>query len=129
MLKIYKRTIKYELHNEGCVKELNVDTEYVIRDEKSVAPKTAEFGAYTEKAHEAYIFCSELKQKKKGKLSYFYGWPSEFYLREWDAPNAKLVMHVSYKESSCSMRRLMELPATDVIAYLKQEGLSLVTPS
>lgn len=129
MLKIYKRTIEYELHNEGCVKELNRDTEYVIRDEKNATPKTIEFGAYTDKAHEAYIFSSELKQKKKGKLSYFYGWPSEFYLREWKAPNAKLVMHISYKESSCSMKYLMTLPATDVIAYLKQEGLGLVTPS
>jgi hypothetical protein len=129
MLKIYLRTIKYEIHNENKIAKLNSRSCYVIRDEEIAVPKTIELGAYTDEAHRAYVYSSDVKQKKKGLQAYYYGWPSEVYLEEWKAPNAKLVMHVAYKEDDCSMKELMTLPVTDVIAYLKQEGMNLIIPS
>lgn len=129
MLKIYLRTIQYEIHNEGKIAKLNSSSCYVIRTEDVAVPKTIELGAYTDEAHRVYVYSSDVKQKKKGKLSYYYGWPCEVYLREWDAPNAKLVLHVTYEEDDCSMKELMTLPVTDVIAYLKQEGMNLIVPS
>lgn len=129
MLKIYLCTIKYEIHNENKVKELATDSDYVIINEDEAVPETIELGAYTVEAQKKYVYASDLRKKKKGMFAYFYGWPYEIYLREWDAPNAKLVIHLSYEEAWCSMKRLMELPANDVIAYLKQEGMNLVMPS
>lgn len=129
MLKIYLRTIKYEIHNDGKTVKLNTNSCYVIRDEDVAVPKTIELGAYTNEAHRAYVYTSDLKQKKKGKLAYYYGWPCEICLKEWKAPDAKLVMHVTYEEDDCSMRELMTLPANDVIAYLKQEGMNLIVPT
>ena len=129
MLKIYLRKAKYEIHNENKIVELTSYSDYAIRDEGTIAAKSVELGAYTEEAHNRYIWTSRLEQKKKGKYAYFYGWPREVYLREWDAPNAKLVIHITYREDYCSMNELMELSAPDVIAYLKQEGIGLVIPS
>jgi hypothetical protein len=129
MLKIYLRTIKYEIHNEDRVVKLNTNSEYVIRDEEIAVSKTIELGAYTSQAQNAYVYDCDIDQKKKGKRAYYGGWPTEVYLREWKAPNAKLVMHVTYEEDPCSMSYLMKLPANDVIAYLKQEGLNLLIPS
>lgn len=129
MLKIYLRTIKYEIHNEDKVVKLNTNSEYVIRDEEIAIPKTIELGVYTDEAHRVYVYTSDLRERKKGKLAYYWSWEHEVYLREWKAPNAKLVMHVTYEEDSCSMQELMDHPATDVIAYLKQEGMNLILPS
>lgn len=129
MLKIYLRTLKYEIHNEDKVVELNTHSHYVIRNENDAVPEVIEFGAYTDEAHAKYIYDSYVKQTRNGKRSYFYGWPREVYLREWDAPNAKLVIHIAHKDKSCTMKELMDLPADEVIAYLKQEGMNLVVPS
>ena len=129
MLKIYLRTIKYEIHNDGKTVKLNDNCCYVIRDEEVAVSKTIELGAYTDEAHRVYVYSSDVKQKKKGKQAYYCGWPCEVYLKEWEAPDAKLVLNVTYKKDDCSMKELMTLPASDVVAYLKQEGLTLSTPS
>lgn len=129
MLKIYLRTIKYEIHNEDRIAKLNTYSCYAIRDEEIAFSKTIELGAYTDEAQRAYAYSSDLTQKKKGKLAYYCGWPSSVYLRQWKAPDAKLVMHLTYEEDDCSVKELMTLPAPDVIAYLKQEGMNLVIPS
>lgn len=128
MLKIYLRTIKYEIHNEDQVAHLFSDSHYVIRDEEIATTKTLDWDAYTTEAENAYAGECCIKQKKKGKTALYYAWDS-VYLKQWKMPNAKLVMHVTYKEDDCSMKRLMTLPVTDVIAYLKQEGMNLTDPS
>ena len=129
MLKIYLCTVEYYLHNEGSEEYLCTSNDYVIREETAVAPKTKEWGAYTEEAGRAYHYTCELRQTKKGIKAMYWNWDGGVYAKEWIAPNAKLIAHCTYQEAWCSMKRLMELPAPDVIAYLKQEGLNLTMPS
>lgn len=126
MLKIYLCTVEYELHNKDRVIRLSTWSDYVIRDEESASPKTKEFGACTEEARQTYCHTCELTQTKKGVKAYYWTWDRSVYVKDWIAPDAKLVAHFSYEEKPCSMERLMKLPAPDVIAYLKQEGLNLL---
>ena len=129
MLKIYLRTTQYELHTGKHAVDLITSRHYVIRDESSAVDKTIELGAYTDKAWHNYDFICEMRQTRKGvKVNY---WHDGYYtcVKQWKEPEAKLILHCSYEETTCSMKRLMELPAPDVIAYLKQEGIGLVTPS
>lgn len=126
MLKIYRCTIKYELHNDNKIIDLSTETQYVIRDESEVTPKTKEFGAYTDEAADVYNHSYNFRPTKKGMRASCWTWDSTVYLNEWQAPDAKLVVHLSYEEESCTMKQLMNLKATDVIAYLKQEGLNLL---
>ena len=129
MLKIYLCNIEYELHNNGRIINLSTDSQYAIIDEESAIPRTVEFGAYTEDAVNAYSHSCELQKTRKGIKAFYWTWDCPVYAKEWVAPDAKLVVNISYKEEPCSMKRLMELPATDVIAYFKQEGLNLLIPS
>jgi hypothetical protein len=129
MLKIYLRTTQYELHTGKHTIDLITSRDYVIRDESFATDKTFELGAYTSKAYYNYDFICEMCETKKGiKAKY---WHDGYYtcVKQWKEPDAKLVMRCSYDEASCSMKRLMELPASDVIAYLKQEGIGLSIPS
>lgn len=129
MLKIYLCRTEYEIHNENKTVFLNTYSDYVVKDEDAAKPTTIELGAYTDEAQHKYAYSSSVCQKKKGRHARFWGWPNEVYLDEWKAPDAKLVMHITYKEKECSMREFMRLPVSEVIAYLKQEGLNLVMPS
>lgn len=129
MLKIYLRTTKYELHTEKHSIDLITSHDYVIRDESFATDKTFELDAYSDKAQHNYDFICEMRQTKKGvKANY---WHDGYYtcVKQWKEPEAKLILHCSYDEASCSMKRLMNLPAPDVIAYIKQEGIGLVMPS
>ena len=129
MLKIYLRTTEYELVTPKHSTELITSHDYVIRDESFATDKTFELDAYTPEAQHNYDFICEMKQTKKGvKANY---WHDGYYtcVKQWKEPEAKLVLHCSYEETSCSMKRLMQLPAPDVIAYIKQEGLNLTIPS
>jgi hypothetical protein len=129
MLKIYLRTTQYELHTKKHITELISSRHYVIRDESFAVDKTFELGAYTTTAQHEYDFICDMHQTKKGiKAKY---WHDDYYtcVKQWKEPDAKLVLYCSYEETSCSMKRIMELPAPDVIAYLKQEGIGLtITP-
>ena len=129
MLKIYLCTVEYYLQAGDKIKYLSSDSSYVIRDESEAVEKTKEWGAYTEEAINAYNHHCEWKQTKKGMKVIYWNWNYDICVKEWLAPNAKLVAHITYKESSCTAGHLLKLPATDVIAYLKQEGLSFPTPS
>lgn len=126
MLKIYLRTVEYGLHNGDQIIYLSTNSDYVIKDEEEAHNKTAEFGAYTEDAKDAYCHSCELTQTKKGMKAYYWTWDRSVFAKEWIAPNAKLVAHITYKEASCSMKRFMQLPVNDVIAYLKQEGMNFI---
>ena len=68
-------------------------------------------------------------KRKKGRKALYMSWPSDVWLNEWSEPDAKLIVHRSYKERSCSIQELMKLDVNDVIAYLKQEGLNLIALS
>lgn len=129
MLKIYLCTIEYYLQNENQTKYLCSNSDYIIRDESAAIPKTKEWGAYTDDAKEAYSYSCDLHKTKKGIKAMYWTWENEICVKEWLAPNAKLVAKLSFKEKSCSAGHLLKLPATEVIAYLKQEGMYFQTPS
>lgn len=129
MLKIYLCTVEYSLLNGDHDEHLSTHTGFVIRDECEAVTKTEEWNAYTKEAMRAYNHSCEWKQTRKGMKTIYWTWDGPICIKEWRAPDVKLVANVSYKESSCSMAELMKLPATDVIAYLKQEGLNLPMPS
>lgn len=124
MLKIYLRTTQYELHTEKYAVDLITSRHYVIRDESFAVDKTIELGAYTDKAWHNYDFICETRQTKKGVKAIYWHDGGYTCVKQWKEPEAKLILHCSYEEASCSMKRLMELPADEVIAYLKQEGIS-----
>ncbi len=129
MLKIYLRTTQYQLHTGKYTIDLITSRDYVIRDESFAVDKTFELGAYTSQAQSNYDFICDMNHTKKGVKAKY--WHDGYYtcVKQWKEPDAKLVMHCSYEEAWCSMKRLMDLPASDVIAYLKQEGIGLTIPS
>lgn len=129
MLKIYWRHTKYELHNNDNVISLHRPCRLVIMDENDAVAGSIEFGAYTEDAEKAYYPDCELQKKNKGIRAIYWTYDGPVHVKQWIAPNAKLIVHRSYSETSCSMKSLMDLPAPDVIAYLKQEGLSVALSS
>ncbi len=129
MLKIYWRTDKYELSDGKRIIRLKTVSNRVIRDEADAISSTVEFGAYTEAAEIAYFPDCELIQKRKGIKANYWHHDSCVVAKEWLVPDVKLIKHRSYRETYCSMKELMSLETTDVIAYLKQEGLNLTTPS
>ena len=129
MLKIYLMKLKYELHTKDTTIDLSTSSGYVIQDEAKAINDTIELGAYTKEASDMYNYEVGLRQTKKGIRASYWTCDSMFYLKQWIVPDAKLVVHLVYEEASCSMRKLMELPAQDVIAYLKQEGMNVHIPS
>lgn len=124
MLKIYLRTVDCAIHDKNKVIDLGSSSNYVIKDEMLAVSKTTEFGAYTDEAHKEYPFASGVQQKKKGRVACYGAWLDEAYLKEWKSPDAKLVVHTTYEEALCPTREFMRMDITDVIAYLKQEGLN-----
>ena len=123
MLKIYLRRTKFELHNNDEFINLGTWHTTCIKDEAEAISETTEFGAYTKDAEKAYFDC-EFTQKKKGMRVIYWKRDGCVILKQWLAPDAKLIRYRTYEEYSCSMKELMTLPAADVIVYLKQEGLS-----
>ena len=126
MLKIYLMRLRYELHGKDKIINLSTSSNYVIRDEVNAIDDTIAISAYTKEAVDMYNYEAKLHQTKKGMRASYWTWNSMVYAKQWMEPDAKLVVHVAYTETSCSMRKLMELPAIDVIAYLKQECIPLM---
>lgn len=129
MLKIYHWHNEYKLRDGNHTIRLSSLGGLCIKDESEAVEKTEEFGAYTKEASRAYCSNVEFKQKRKGIKAIYWKYDGAVYAKQWFAPNAKLVVHSSYEEVSCSMKQLMELDADKVIAYLKQEGIGLTIPS
>lgn len=129
MLKIYLRTVEYYVNNEDKVEYLTTRSDYVIRDEADAVEHIDEFGVYTEQAKRIYGSNCSSKKTKKGMKVVYDTWGSRISVREWSAPNAKLVLRYTFKEDTCSMKYLMTLPAPDVAAYLRQECLNLTITS
>lgn len=126
MLKIYLMRLKYELHGKDKIINLSTDSNYVIEDDAKTLNDTMELSAYTKEAADMYNYEAKLTQTKKGIRASYWTWNSVAYAKQWIEPDAKLVIHLTYEETPCSMRELMRLPATDVIAYLKQECIPLM---
>lgn len=124
MLKIYLRRTKFELRNHDELIDLDPWSKIVIKDDAEAVSKTIEYGAYTDEAKKAYVSGCVFHQKKKGIKAFYWKWEGGAILKEWLAPDAKLIKYITYEEYSCSMKELMNLPTTDVIAYLKQEGIT-----
>lgn len=129
MLKIYHWHNEYKLCDDNKSIRLSSLGDLCIKDEYEAVEKIEEFGAYTKEASKAYCSNTEFKQKRKGIKAIYWTYDGAVYAKQWIAPEAKLVVHSSYEETSCSMKQLMKLDADKVIAYLKQEGIGLVTPS
>lgn len=131
MLKIYLGCIDYELHTKNKIRYIGEKTYYTILDESDANTKTKEVSVYSDEATELYRYfgpCA-VYNKRKGMVAVYEYFLDTYTIKEWSDPDAKLVVNLSYKEASCSMKKLMELSAKDVIAYLKQEGLNLQMPS
>lgn len=129
MLKIYLCRHRYELFDGKRTIKLKTSTHTVIKDEDDAVNGVVEFNAYTEAAEKAYYPDCNLVQKRKGVRAEYWHWEGCTIAKEWLSPDVKLIRYSTYTEYNCSMTELMKLPATDVIAYLKQEGLNLTIPS
>ena len=131
MLKIYLCTLDCELHTKNKKISIGKYTYYNIENECNAITKTTEFSAYSDDAMKIYnhVGVCIIHNKRKGKVVTYDYYGDVYCLKEWIEPDAKLVASLSYKEQSCSMERLMKLPATDVIAYLKQEGFNSIAQS
>jgi hypothetical protein len=125
MLKIYLAKLKCELHIKNKIKHIGEKTYYTILDESDADTKTKEFSVYSDDATQLYRYVGPcaVYNKRKGMVAVYEYFLDTYTIKEWVDPDAKLVANLSYKEHSCSMEKLMTLPATDVIAYFKQEGL------
>ena len=129
MLKIYLRRSKFELRNHDEMISLGTYSTTVIRDESEAVSETTEFDAYTEAAEKAFYPDCDFQQKRKGIKAVYWKSDGCAILKQWLAPDAKLIRYRTYTEYSCSMNDLMKLPVADVIAYLKQEGMNLILSS
>ena len=121
MLKIYRATITYELETTKQRNLLDSHSYFIIKEEKDAVSTYQEFSAYSEEAAKVYLNGCDIYEKKKGRRALYMSWPSDVWINEWSEPDAKLIVHHSYEEKSCSMQQLMKLDADDVIAYLKQK--------
>ena len=123
MLKIYLKTISHEIHNDGAEYKVRHSSFYTIEDDAVAHAYTKEHSLYDDNITHVLSYYQSY-DRKRGRVAWVYG--DDYYLKfkQWKAPNAKLIEHVSYKDHSCSMNALCRLPADKVIAYLKQEGLN-----
>ena len=125
MLKIYLAHIDYELHTKNKTYYIGDKTYHTILDEAEAEIKTKEVSAYSDEAARLYRYVGPcaVYNKGKGMVAVYEYFLDSYTIKEWVDPEVTLVATLSYKEHSCSMEKLMKLPATDVIAYFKQEGL------
>ena len=122
MLKIYRRTFSWHIKYDSKFILINSYSSFVIEEESEAIHTCHECSAY---APEDYLGCVEVRDTRRGRSVCYSYWPEKLILKEWKHPDAKLVTTITYKEMSCSVKELMSLDVNKVIAYLKQEGLSL----
>ena len=123
MLKIYLKTVKYEVHSGGSEYAVSHSCFHTIVDDAEAQSYTREYGLYDDEIMNITYHC-EYYDDKRGRVTRVYGSDCYLKFKSWKEPDAKLIERVSYKEYACSMNELCRLPADKVIAYLKQEGLS-----
>lgn len=123
MLKIYLKTVKYEVHSGGSEYMIEYFHSYKIEDESEAQSYIREYSLYHDEILNVLPYC-EYYDGKRGRVTCVYGPDCFLKFKSWKEPDAKAIVRVSYKEHACSMNELCRLPADKVIAYLKQEGLS-----
>ena len=129
MLKIYLMKITYKIQNKDEVTNLKSYSNFTLEEESAAVPTTKEYSVYADNIYKLYLGYYNTYAKKKGKLTVLVGNSDTVYLKEWKCPDAKLIISISYEETECSMERLFRMDSDKVIAYLKQEGIILPTPS
>ena len=125
MLKIYRRIYSWHIKYDFKFILINSHSSFVIEEESEAMNVCHECSAYTDEAVQTYLGCVEMRDTRRGRSVCYSYWPEKLILKEWKHPDAKLVTTITYKEMSCSVKELMSLDVNKVIAYLKQEGLSL----
>lgn len=128
MLKIYRKTIKHKIHSNGSEYDIHHESFYTIEDEAVAESYIKEHDLYSDAISNVVSYCS-CYESKRGRTVYAYGNIGELKFKQWKEPNAKLIECVTYKECSCSMNTLFNLPVDKVISYLKQEGMNLILSS
>ena len=123
MLKIYRKTIKHEIHSNGVEYKVDYHSCYVIIEEAEAQSHTREYSLYDDKLQNTLYFLGGYVGKR-GRVVHVYSDDGFYRFKQWKEPDAKLIEYVTYVEYACSMNQLCRLPADKVIAYLKQEGLN-----
>jgi hypothetical protein len=123
MLKIYRKTVIYQIHSDGGEYHISDKRFYTIEDEAYAESSYREYNLYGDEIKNVYSTL-DIYDNKRGRVVYVWGDDCFLKFKQWKEPNAKLIECVHYKEQSCSMDQLCRLPADKVIAYLKQEGVS-----
>jgi hypothetical protein len=90
-------------------------------DESEATDDIWECSVYSDEVQANY---AEAHECWRGRYVYFYNWPVKIVCKEWKCPDAKLIVSITYKESTCSMRELLEMDADKVMAYFKQNNLT-----
>lgn len=119
MLKVYRYTVSYHIVTENQKRLVHSYSAYCIDDEETVHDPFVEYNAY-----EFHGIAVDIRKTWLGRVAVYYNFPSNIKLKEWIDPDAKLVLRITHKPASCSMKELMDLDHEKVIAYLKQEGLT-----
>ena len=125
MLKIYLKTIKYEIHSDGAEYDIANASFHTIEEKTNAKSYIREYNLYGDEIQNVY-YGFDIYDNKRGRVVYVHGDDCFLKFKQWKEPNAKLVEYVYYKEHSCSMNELFKLKADQVIAYLKQEGVNLM---
>lgn len=125
MLKIYLKTVINEIHSDGVEYDISRTSFYTIEDENCAKSSIIEYKLYSDEIQNVYG-ALDVFDNKRGRIVYVYGDDCLLKFKQWKEPNAKLIEYINYKEQPCSMDRLFHMSADKVIAYLKQEGVSLM---
>lgn len=125
MLKIYLKTIKHIIQDKDEEYTAYYKSRYVIEEEDGVRSSTSELSIYDDNIENVGYWYVATK-KKQGFKVVVDTEDGLLTFKQWKDPDVKLIKTINYKEQSCSMNHLFDLPADKVIAYLKQEGVNLL---
>lgn len=119
MLKIYLKKIDRIINDGPMTYGVDMIRQYVIADEANAKSYSREYNIYSDRiSHNCCYY-----ETRRGSVVTVYGRDCFLKFKSWKHPGIKLIEIVEYVERPCSMKELMHLPAPDVIAYLKQEGI------
>lgn len=124
MLKIYYKRTLYFIRDGDMIYDVDFRGRHVIEDEEVAKNYDREYNIYSDNIN-SICNCCGYYEGKRGAVVTVYGHDCFLKFKSWKHPNVKLIEVVEYADCVCSMRELSYLPADQVIAYLKQEGLNL----
>jgi hypothetical protein len=124
MLKIYRHTIAYYIEQNSQRTLVTELSGFALKEESEAVNFRRECSAYSDEAQSVYPYHIDLFDCWRGKEACYHNWPIKVVCKEWKCPDAKLIISITYKESTCSMRELLEMDADKVMAYFKQNNLT-----